>query len=215
MASKIISGIASIEVNTSDPFQLFYLWKEEAFRCLSKPNTLNVMNLATSSKDGCVSNRNIQILRYDPDGFVFLTDSSSRKAKDIADNPNVASTFLWCYSNDGGEIITKQIRLQGVINKLDLDQTKELYDAAPTFRKIRYNVCKQGLIVDQKEIKKIHDKILEDVENGRILEMPSYVAAYKLLPSAMEFYYGYDNFTADRVLFTYRGNNWNYVHLSA
>jgi pyridoxamine 5'-phosphate oxidase len=70
-----------------DPFEQFRIWFAE-----HKEDTkeeLNIMTLATATKDGKPSARIVLLKELNEDGFVFFTNYSSRKAKEIEENPHV------------------------------------------------------------------------------------------------------------------------------
>ena len=78
---------------TDDPFTLFDTWFAEAKA--SEPNDPNAMALATADGQGHPSVRMVLLKGHGPDGFIFYTNQQSRKAGDIAANPNAALLFHW------------------------------------------------------------------------------------------------------------------------
>ncbi|GJQ71590.1 hypothetical protein Trydic_g11293 [Trypoxylus dichotomus] len=215
---KPLSGLAYIEINDPDPFKLFEIWKEEVSKYGNM--TVSAMNLATCSRNYEVSNRNVLILKYEADGFTFLTTKHGRKVKEINENPNVASTFLWTYAKEQ-RFITRQVRIEGSLKEIDEEDAKALYNAYPVYFKIRSHICQQNQPVEWQALKDKHDEFLSKIVNQETvieeLKMPDYMVGFKLFPQTMEFYYSYDNFIADRVKFvrTMDTNTWNYCHIQA
>ena len=74
-----------------DPFLLFKKWYEEAAE--KEINDPNAMNLSTLSEDHKPSSRIVLLKDYDKKGFVFYTNSNSKKGNSIKKNPNVAINF--------------------------------------------------------------------------------------------------------------------------
>ena len=58
-------------------------------------NDANAMNLSTISKSNFPSSRMVLLKDFDDRGFVFYTNTKSRKGKDIIHNPNVSLNFHW------------------------------------------------------------------------------------------------------------------------
>ena len=82
----------------ADPVAQFSLWLKDAFRAgVIEPNA---MSLATARKDGRPSVRTVLLKGVDERGFIFFTNLESRKARQLAENTNVAA-FLGSRSSAG------------------------------------------------------------------------------------------------------------------
>src|SRR5260221_10136455 len=55
----------------------------------------NAMSLDTATASALPSLRTVLLKAYDERGFVFFTNLESRKAREIAENPQVALLFQW------------------------------------------------------------------------------------------------------------------------
>ena len=93
-----------------DPFALFGAWYAEARA--SEINDSNAMALATADADGRPSVRMVLLKGHGPDGFVFYTNSHSRKGGELAANPQVALLFHW-------KSLRRQIRIEGPVAPVD------------------------------------------------------------------------------------------------
>ncbi len=91
----------------TDPFELFDVWFAEARA--SEPNDPGAMAVATADADGRPSVRMILLKGHGPDGFVFYTNQHSRKAEELAANPNAALLFHW-------KALRRQIRIEGMVS---------------------------------------------------------------------------------------------------
>jgi pyridoxamine 5'-phosphate oxidase len=103
-----------------DPFALFDAWFAEAQA--SEPNDPNAMALATVDADGRPSVRMVLLKGRGPDGFVFYTNRESRKAGEIAANPNAALLFHW-------KSLRRQVRIEGPL-ALATDAESDAYFAS-------------------------------------------------------------------------------------
>ena len=90
-----------------DPIRRFQNWMRLA-RDAGIPQA-NAMALATASAAGTPSLRMVLLKRVDERGFVFFTDSRSRKGRELRDNPRVAATFWW-------DPIGRQVRIEGSVS---------------------------------------------------------------------------------------------------
>ncbi|XP_017891835.2 uncharacterized protein LOC108632050 isoform X2 [Ceratina calcarata] len=206
-----LSDVAKIEEEIDHPIELFKIWREETRRY--SPNTPDACCLATTSKECKVSARNVILREFDNDGFVLVTDSRSRKIDDIENVPYAAMCFVWFYINDQQQRIAKQVRVEGIMKKLEKEQYQHLYDREPLFCKIRSHLCNQGREVDWEKHKQRHDDILDSVRrNENDLPMPDHFVGYKLLPTMMEFYFARDHLIGDRLLYEKDSSNDSWVH---
>ena len=89
-----------------DPFALFAAWMAEAEK--SEPNDPNAMALATADADGVPNVRMVLLKGVDAKGFVFYSNSASRKGAELAVNPHAALNFHW-------KSLRKAVRVKGSV----------------------------------------------------------------------------------------------------
>src|SRR4051794_6781877 len=76
-----------------DPIKQFETWFTDARNAgLPLPEA---MTLATIRIDGKPTARMVLLKQVDQDGFVFFTNYTSAKARELEANPNVALVFFW------------------------------------------------------------------------------------------------------------------------
>ncbi|CAK9827156.1 Pyridoxine/pyridoxamine 5'-phosphate oxidase [Anthophora retusa] len=211
-----LSDLAKIEEAADHPVELFSSWYAEARRY--KVQAANACCLATTSKNCRVSARNLLLRDFDNDGFVIVTDCRSKKIDDLENVPYAAMCYLWCYKNEQDHQIVKQVRVEGLMKRLERERFQHLYDREPLYCKIRSHLCDQGREVDWNEMKQRHDEILNSVRRNEIdLPMPDHFVGYKLYPTMMEFYFARDHLIGDRLL--YRKNtsddSWDRCRIAA
>lgn len=84
--------------------------------------------------------------------------------------------FLWLGKTADNLPQTRQVRIEGAVNKLSTDNMKELYDIEPLFCKIRARVCEQGKEIEWDQLKRDHDELFNKVINNNIqLPKPDHV----------------------------------------
>lgn len=101
-----------------DPFQWFDAWYAEALENVS-PNP-DAMALATADRDGRPSSRVVLLKSWDREGFVFHTNRTSRKGRELEENPRAALTFYW-------RDLDHQIRIEGTAAKLSERESDEYF----------------------------------------------------------------------------------------
>ena len=87
----------------------------------SEINDPNAMNLATISSDGKPSSRIVLLKSYDDKGFVFYTNSNSKKGRAIKNNDSVALNFHW-------KTLQRQIRIEGNVSQISHAEADEYYN---------------------------------------------------------------------------------------
>lgn len=105
------------ESNNRDPYALFQDWMDEATR--SEINDPNAMALATADAQGAPSVRMVLLKGVDPRGFVFYTNTESRKGEQLLANANAALCFHW-------KTLRRQIRVEGAVEQV-LDAEADAY----------------------------------------------------------------------------------------
>ncbi|MHA1536549.1 MAG: pyridoxamine 5'-phosphate oxidase [Alphaproteobacteria bacterium] len=88
----------------SDPIALFAEWLAAAEA--SEPAVPSAMSLATANAEGVPSIRMVLLRGLDERGFVFYTNTQSRKGEEIRANPNAALCFHW-------KSLGRQVRIEG------------------------------------------------------------------------------------------------------
>jgi pyridoxamine 5'-phosphate oxidase len=105
IAGAYLSKDAIMTDQPPDPFAMFDAWLTEAGQ--TELNDPNAMTLATSTPEGRPSARIVLLKGFDRDGFVFYTNTQSRKGHELAANPAVALLFHW-------KGLARQVRIEGV-----------------------------------------------------------------------------------------------------
>ena len=92
----------------ADPFTLFKEWHAKAVE--DKKETANAMAVTTVNAQGRPSSRMVVFAGQQHGGFVWCSHDVSRKAKEIAENPNAAILFYWGPN--------RSIRIEGKVERL-------------------------------------------------------------------------------------------------
>ena len=105
---------------TDDPFGLFAAWLAEATE--REPNDPNAMTLATSTPGGAPSSRMVLLKGFDERGFVFYTNTQSRKGGELAANSQVALLFHW-------KSLRRQVRVEGTVSAVSPEEADAYFNS--------------------------------------------------------------------------------------
>jgi pyridoxamine 5'-phosphate oxidase len=97
----------------SDPLALFGEWYEEAAK--NELNEPSAMSLATVGPDGMPAVRMVLLKGYDASGFVFYTNTESRKGLHLQAHPKAALLFHW-------KSLRRQVRLEGPVSPVTSEE---------------------------------------------------------------------------------------------
>ncbi len=97
----------------TDPLALFGEWLEDAKK--KEPNDANAMALATADADGTPDVRMVLLKDVSRDGFVFYSNSESRKGQQLAANARAALCFHW-------KSLRRQVRVAGAVEQVSADE---------------------------------------------------------------------------------------------
>ena len=182
------------------PIDLFKVWFEEAKK--SEINDPNAMNLATISADGKPNSRIVLLKSYNDLGFVFYTNSNSKKGKAISNNTNVALNFYW-------KSLKKQIRIEGNVSIISESESDEYYNSRPLGSRIGAWASLQSEELKNRNtlIKRVED--YEKKFQNSTIQRPSHWNGYIVKPDLIEFWQEMPFRLHDRVEFKKKDNkNW-------
>lgn len=189
-----------------NPFDQFNKWFKEAIA--SEIPEVNAMTLATANKQGRPSARMVLLKQYDDRGFVFFTNYESKKAKDIAENPQVALLFFW-------EPLERQVRISGGIEKISAAESFEYFRTRPIDSQLGAWASQQSREISARALlEKAFGEMMEKFRNGNI-PLPPFWGGYRVIPDEFEFWQGRVNRLHDRIAYYKQSDNsWKIARLS-
>ena len=188
-----------------NPFIQFDIWFEDAKKIGLKDS--NAMNVASASKDGMPSSRMVLLKSYDENGFVFYTNYTSRKSKEIIDNPNVALNFFW-------DALERQVRVEGKIQKVDPAISDKYYDSRSRLSQLGAHASNQSQTIESYEVITNKLAILEERYEGKKIPRPEHWGGFVIIPETIEFWQGHEGRIHDRLKFQKEGTGWKINRLS-
>ena len=163
----------------TDPFALFDAWFAEART--SEPNDPNAMALATADARGRPSVRMVLLKGHGPDGFLFYTNRASRKAGEIAANPQAALLFHW-------KSLRRQIRMEGGLSLAGDAQSDAYFASRGRASQLGAWASDQSrLLADRATFEARFAEMQARFEGGEV-PRPPYWGGYRLTPDHIEFW---------------------------
>jgi pyridoxamine 5'-phosphate oxidase len=162
--------------------------------------------LATADATGRPSVRMVLLRGADAHGFVFHTNYTSRKARELAENPHAAICVHW-------QAIEEQIRIEGTVERLD-DRTSDDYFATrPRGSQIGAWASRQSATLGSREALEEEYRAVEQRFDGRPIPRPPFWGGFRLIPERIEFWFGRADRLHDRLLYLREGDGWRIERL--
>jgi pyridoxamine 5'-phosphate oxidase len=162
--------------------------------------------VATADAAGRPSVRMVLLKDVDERGFVWATNYTSRKARELAENDRAAVLVYW-------HALGRQVRAEGRVERLTAAESDAIFLARPRASRISAIASRQSEPIASREELEARVRELESALEGREVERPDFWGGYRLVPDAVEFW----QHRADRlhVRFLYRraADGWDVVEL--
>jgi len=188
-----------------DPVAQFRLWFEEARHAgIAEPNA---MTLGTSDAAGRVSCRTVLLKAYDERGFVFFTNYGSRKALQIAENPQASLLFPWIS-------LARQVEIAGPTEKISAAESMAYFLSRPFGSRLGAWVSEQSSVISSRQV--LLSKFAElkaKFASGEIPK-PDGWGGFRVVPTSIEFWQGGHDRLHDRFLYSRTNGSWSIARLS-
>lgn len=182
-----------------DPIRRFQSWMRMA-REAGVPQA-NAMALATVGKQGAPSLRMVLLKRVDERGFVFFTDSRSRKGRELKDNARVAATFWW-------DPVGRQVRVEGLVSTIPDQETDAYWATRRRASQLSGAASKQSAPLSARRELSARRKELDRAHPEGVVPRPDAWKGYLIDPKRIEFWREGEGRFHHRELFTRVKGTW-------
>lgn len=175
-----------------NPLRQFETWLEEAAK--AGIADANAMTLATVSGEGLPTQRVVLLKQVDESGFVFYTNLESRKANDIAGNPNVSLHFAWL-------ALKRQVSISGRAEKLSIAEAARYFMTRPRNSQLAAWASRQSQPVSSRQLLEQQFRQMQEKFAKGEISLPPFWGGYRVTPDGIEFWQSRRHRLHDRFLY--------------
>lgn len=160
------------------------------------------MTVATVDAQGRPSARIVLLKAHDARGFVFYTHLDGRKGRELQANPNAALLFHWPRVRDG-----VQVRIEGRVEVVGDAEADVYFGSRPRGSQLGAWASHQSETLDARETFEARLAKFEAEFEGREVPRPPRWSGFRVLPQAVEFWFGAQYRLHERWLYEVDGHD--------
>lgn len=161
----------------------------------------SAMSLATVDTNGQPSIRTVLLRGIDERGFVFFTNSQSRKGEQMAGNSQVALTFFW-------DAWAEQVHVEGRVEIIPDSESDEYWNTRARLSQIGAWASAQSRpLADRDEFMASVAEIEKRFE-GQDVQRPPHWFGYRVVPHRIELWSGREGRLHERFVYESEGETW-------
>jgi pyridoxamine 5'-phosphate oxidase len=188
-----------------DPLVQFDHWFQQAEQ--TELMDANAMSVSTVDSQGQPSVRMVLLKYYGQAGFVFYTNLGSRKASEIATNPQVALLFYW-------PELHRQVKILGRAERTSVSDDTRYFLSRPRDSQLGAWVSRQSSVVSARSLlENKYAEMKQRFANGEV-PLPSFWGGYRVSPASIEFWQGRESRLHDRFRYTRADLAWEVNRLA-
>lgn len=176
-----------------DPIEQFLIWYQDAVAAGERYP--DAMTLATVGPEGRPSARIVLYKGILQGGLTFYTNYDSRKAQEIALNPDGGVTFFWPH-------LYRQVRFEGAVEKLERRASEAYFATRPREAQIGAWASRQSSPMQSPTDFETSLREMERRFPSGPVPCPPFWGGFKLVPRYAEFWTGKEARLHERMAYT-------------
>jgi pyridoxamine 5'-phosphate oxidase len=162
-----------------DPLNQFAAWEHDARAAgIRMPEAAAV---ATASGDGAPSVRMVLVKGFDEHGFVFFSNYTSAKGRELEDNPRAALMFYW-------DPLGRQVRITGPVQRTSAAESDAYAHSRPRGSQLSALASPQSQIIESRAVLEQRVAELEQQFGDSELPRAEHWGGYRLAVESIEFW---------------------------
>ncbi len=166
------------------------------------------MTVATVGRDGRPAARTVLLKGFDERGFVFYTNFSSRKGRQLAANPQAALLFHWRHLHEG-----IQVKIEGTVEPVSAEEADAYFASRPRGSQIGAWASLQSQPLASREQFDARYADVEKQYEGAPVPRPPHWSGFRVVPERIEFWYGAQFRLHERQCYERSNGVWSQVML--
>jgi pyridoxamine 5'-phosphate oxidase len=144
----------------------------------------------------------------DSRGFVFFTNTQSRKGAELAVNPRAALALTW-------HAVQRQVRVEGPVQRLSAAEDEAYFASRPHASRLGTLASPQSHVVpDRQWLEDRYVELERTYPDGSPVPRPPHWGGYRVVPERIEFWQGRRGRLHDRLLYVREDEGWRRLRLA-
>jgi pyridoxamine 5'-phosphate oxidase len=174
------------------------LLEQAATTGLAEPTA---MTLATADGNGRPTARTVLLKGLDERGFVFYTNTLSRKGRTLAENPRVALCFFW-------QPLLAQVLVEGRVDPVTAAEADAYWSTRPRMSQIGAWASHQSELLETRETLERRFADYDARFGDQPVPRPPHWSGYRVLPDLIEFWLSRPGRMHERERYLQVGDRW-------